>query len=379
MDLRDLQRHWDTFGRTDPYWAILTDPARRGDRWDLEAFFATGAEEIAAHMEVAARRGVPRRRGRALDFGCGAGRLTQALAGHFAAVVGVDVAPSMVALARAHNRHGARCTYVVNDRPDLRDFADASFDLIYTGRVLQHIEPRYSVSYLREFVRVLAPGGFLSFDLPSEHGHFVESLPGAVPFEAMRATLHIATPAPPTVAPGELIRVRVAVTNASDTVWHDDEARLINVASHWLRADGAMHVHDGLRAKLPVPLAPGGTATVDLEAVAPEQAGVYCLQVDVVQEGVAWFAAFGSSPAEIAVAVGAGTSHAAPEADDAAPPAPAPGPPPDDPFEPVMEMHAVPRADVEALLTAAGARVLDVRRVHHCGPTWLAFRYDATR
>ena len=44
-----------------------------------------------------------------------------------------------------------------------------------------------------------------------------------------------------------------------------------------------------------------------------------------------------------------------------------------------MEMHAVAREDVESILEAAGARLLDVRRTHHCGPLWLAFRYDVTR
>lgn len=44
-----------------------------------------------------------------------------------------------------------------------------------------------------------------------------------------------------------------------------------------------------------------------------------------------------------------------------------------------MEMYAVPRAEVEVLVASAAARALDVRRVHHCGPMWLAFRYDVTR
>ncbi len=43
-----------------------------------------------------------------------------------------------------------------------------------------------------------------------------------------------------------------------------------------------------------------------------------------------------------------------------------------------MEMHAVPRADVEALLSAAGVRLLRVRPEAHCGPRWEAFRYDVT-
>ena len=72
MDLADLQRHWHAFGQQDPYWAILTDPAKRGNRWSPEEFFETGRAEIAAVMADAARLGIPRERRRAFDFGCGA-------------------------------------------------------------------------------------------------------------------------------------------------------------------------------------------------------------------------------------------------------------------------------------------------------------------
>jgi SAM-dependent methyltransferase len=372
MDLRDLQRHWDAFGRLDPFWAILTDPARRGNGWDPERFFATGREEIGAHLQEAARLGVPRARGRALDFGCGAGRLTQALADHFDETVGVDVAPSMVALARRHNRHDARCTYVVNGAPDLGVLGDTRFDLIYTGRVLQHIEPRYAAAYITEFVRLLAPGGYLSFDVPSEHGLFVEAPAGALPVAAMRAA--ITAPAGPVLAsPGAAIAVDVTVRNDSAVAWSDTPDQPLNVAAHWVGADGTTVVFDGPRAKLPVPLAPGASVPVRVPAMAPEAPGRYALQIDVVQEGVAWFAWHGSPVAELTAVGGpVGPTPSPPHGTSATPGA-------EDGFEPVMEMHALPRAEVEALLAAAGARLLAVRRVHHCGPTWLAFRYDVTR
>ena len=76
MNLTDLQRHWDAFGRHDPMWAILTDPARKGGRWTADEFFATGVTEIGAVMAAARALGLPARRRRALDFGCGLGRLT---------------------------------------------------------------------------------------------------------------------------------------------------------------------------------------------------------------------------------------------------------------------------------------------------------------
>jgi ubiquinone/menaquinone biosynthesis C-methylase UbiE len=106
-------------------------------------------------------------RGRALDFGCGVGRLTQALGDHYEEVEGIDIAPSMVSLAARHNRHGERCRYRVNAASDLTVFASGTFDLVYSNIVLQHMEPRFSKPYIAEFVRLLRPGGVTIFQLPS--------------------------------------------------------------------------------------------------------------------------------------------------------------------------------------------------------------------
>ena len=48
--IRYTARHWDQFGQDDPLWAILTDASRKGGKWDLEEFFATGREEIGRTM-----------------------------------------------------------------------------------------------------------------------------------------------------------------------------------------------------------------------------------------------------------------------------------------------------------------------------------------
>lgn len=380
MDLAALQRHWDAFGRQDPYWAILAHPAHRGNRWPLDEFFETGRREIAAVMADAGRHGLPAHRRRALDFGCGAGRLTQALAGHFETVLGIDVAPSMIALARTHNQHGDRCHYEVNDRPDLSRWPDASFDLIYTGRVLQHIEPRYSTAYVAEFVRLLAAGGYLSFDLPSEAGDAAAEAGGHVPPSAMRARVEIDSPhSSGTLAAGSTATFRATITNLSDRVWHSTAAHVINLGNHWVDHTGAITAYDDGRTRLPAVLGPGDSTQADIAVTAPDAPGTYRLQFDVVQEGVAWFATCGSTLTEITVHVGGEATSPPARADAAA--AGGGDTPGDAPasFEPVMEMHAVGRAQVEAILIGAGARLMDVRPVHHCGPLWTAYRYDVTR
>ena len=149
-------------------WAILCDPGKKGNRWEKAAFFETGVEEITALMTHIESLDVALPRRRALDFGCGIGRLTQALADHFDEVHGVDVAPSMIELANQNNRHPDRCQYHLNEDLLLGEFPDHSFDFVYSNITLEHIEPKYSKQYIKEFVRILVTGGALIFQLPSQ-------------------------------------------------------------------------------------------------------------------------------------------------------------------------------------------------------------------
>ena len=166
MKLWQTRRHWEKFARTDPLWAVLTAPGKEGNRWTPDEFFATGEHDVAAALAAIRTRCPQLARGRALDFGCGVGRLTQALALEFDQVTGVDLAADMLALARTHNRRGARVTYVHNAAPDLACFPAASFDLVLSLITLQHIAPEYSRRYLAEFIRLCAPGGVAYFQVP---------------------------------------------------------------------------------------------------------------------------------------------------------------------------------------------------------------------
>jgi len=168
MDLKELQSNWNTFGRKDPLWAIMTWPDKKGNQWQLREFFELGEKEIKGVLDHLKLLGVSVQGGRALDFGCGVGRLTQALAQHFDEAIGVDIAPSMINLANQYNRHGSRCRYCLNEVDNLGLFPSEKFDFIYTNIVLQHMVSVYSKSYIREFVRVLKPRGVLVFQLPSE-------------------------------------------------------------------------------------------------------------------------------------------------------------------------------------------------------------------
>jgi len=169
MRLSGLRRHWNEYGRSDPLWAILTAPDKKGNRWSVDEFLQTGRDEIAQLMAYLDERRITVARGRALDFGCGAGRLTHALAAHFEHAIGLDIAPSMIDKARELHADIPDLEFRLNASDRLESVESASIDLVYTRLVLQHMPPRYQRAYLGEFVRVLRPGGVAVFQLPGEN------------------------------------------------------------------------------------------------------------------------------------------------------------------------------------------------------------------
>lgn len=156
--------------RTDPMWAISSVAGKQG-AWSVEEFFASGERDVAAILAGLSAQGLVPRLGRALDFGCGLGRLSRALAERFEEVVGVDISREMVGQARELNAAAGGCRFVVNDRADLSGFASDSFDLVLSLVTLQHVsDPRAIRSYIGEFARVAAPGGVILFQLPTSVG-----------------------------------------------------------------------------------------------------------------------------------------------------------------------------------------------------------------
>jgi SAM-dependent methyltransferase len=164
--LRKLQENWDGFARTDPLWAICVDPRKRNHKWNKQEFFDTGRKEIERVLQYLESLGLSiDRTAVALDFGCGVGRLTRALATHFHECWGVDISPTMIQMASDLHRNHSRCNFLLNQAGDLQDLSDGSFGFIYTSIVLQHLEKKYARIYLLELVRVLKPGGIFVFQV----------------------------------------------------------------------------------------------------------------------------------------------------------------------------------------------------------------------
>lgn len=103
---------------------------------------------------------------RILDAGCANGYLLSLFAANgYGNLVGVELSAQLADAARRH----LGADKVVN--ADVRDFLaqtpDASFDVILFHHVLKHIPREHTVALLREFHRVLKPGGYLNIKVPN--------------------------------------------------------------------------------------------------------------------------------------------------------------------------------------------------------------------
>ena len=110
-------------------------------------------KRLPSEVPVSARR--------ALEIGCGPGRLMRPMSRHFGEIHGVDVSDEMIVQARAKLRDIPWAHAHHASGSDLARFPSDHFDFVYSYAVFQHIPSAEVVfSYLRETVRVLKPGGF---------------------------------------------------------------------------------------------------------------------------------------------------------------------------------------------------------------------------
>ena len=163
MFANDPDRDWQNWGKTDPYFGVLTDTKFLNTNLNdsaLAEFFASGERHVEHVYEVIRSRMRPDfQPSRVLDYGCGAGRLVVAFAARSREVVGVDVASSMLEVARANcKRLGADSVDLLHV-DDLDSLGPGSFDLVHSYIVFQHIPVAQGELILRKLILLLAEGG----------------------------------------------------------------------------------------------------------------------------------------------------------------------------------------------------------------------------
>src|SRR4051812_15667156 len=156
---QQMRADWNERARQDAYYFVAF--GRRGQ--NDEEFFATAAD-VVRNLEAEMKHLSPGagRLGKALEIGCGPGRLMRPMSWNFGEIHGVDVSDEMIRLAQEKLDKVPNAFPIHNDGTGLGCYKEDFFDFVYSYAVFQHIPSREVVfNYLTEARRVLKQDGIL--------------------------------------------------------------------------------------------------------------------------------------------------------------------------------------------------------------------------
>lgn len=188
-----VNRSWHALGDTDPFYSVLTAPEYHGVpvQESVARFFESGLGDAERFLKTLERNNLDfSERPVCLEYGCGLGRITRALAPHFSKTIGVDISAS-------HLTQAQRLAREANVTDDIEWLHLASVgaldrlpkvDVIYSMIVLQHNPPPIIDRIVSTFARILKPGGIAYFQVPTyvlgysfvldDYLHAIEGHPG---------------------------------------------------------------------------------------------------------------------------------------------------------------------------------------------------------
>ena len=188
--LAKMRSDWDERARENARYYVSTGKKD----WTDEEFFRSGeqtvSEEILTDM-INICQGKEPKQMRVLEIGCGAGRVTRALANVFGEVHAVDVSGEMVRQAALALRDRPNAFVYQNNGKDLAVVPASEFDFAFSSIVFQHIPSREVIeNYVREVHRLLRPGALFKFQVQGDSS--LETKPDdtwlGVPFSERQAT-----------------------------------------------------------------------------------------------------------------------------------------------------------------------------------------------
>lgn len=155
---------WKAYGKKDPYFGVLTHEEFRDENLNeqsLAHFFQTGEKHMEGLFSLIERHFIKDfKPAKALDFGCGTGRLSLALARRSDYVIGLDVSDDMLMEAEKNKvKFGLENVDFRLSDDSLSKIKGESFDFINSYIVLQHINVERGMMFIEKMLKLLKPGG----------------------------------------------------------------------------------------------------------------------------------------------------------------------------------------------------------------------------
>jgi SAM-dependent methyltransferase len=170
-----MKEEWNRRAKESPFYYV----ASFSRDWSDESFYEWGeiqtqiiVDEFFKNLHVDTSDLVM------LEIGCGAGRMTRALASRFRQVFAYDVSEEYVRVAKEKNAYLKNVVFAINDGASFPNIGDNSLDFVFSGWTMQHMPSKeVIIKNIEEMARMLKPEGFYKIDpRVAEHSQAVENI-----------------------------------------------------------------------------------------------------------------------------------------------------------------------------------------------------------
>ncbi len=161
--MNKIEKKWEYFGETNPYFAVSTFDKFKSENIDDAAlidFFESGEEYVERIWQEIENNFQPNFQPRkAIDFGCGVGRITLPIAKRCETVVGVDISENMLKEARKNSEKFDLNNVSFVKGVNALTKVSGEFDFVHSFIIFQHIKPKIGEAIFKNFVEMLADEG----------------------------------------------------------------------------------------------------------------------------------------------------------------------------------------------------------------------------
>jgi SAM-dependent methyltransferase len=164
-----IKQAWQHLGNERAHFSVLTSDEFLPENFSgsAEQFWSSGEYEAARAVKILANHGIEHLGSRdCVEYGCGVGRITAALAKRFRQVHAYDISAPHLAYARARATETEQHNIAFHECTDFLKTAIAPCDVFYSVIVFQHNPPPVMIELIRRALAALRPGGIALFQLP---------------------------------------------------------------------------------------------------------------------------------------------------------------------------------------------------------------------